>query len=116
MHGSVLHHCLVLLVFSCSVNVADLMAAPGEAGLEGVISVSPTHSGPVRADGPSSAPLAGTEFVVRKGEETVTTFTTDAEGKFHVSLAPGHYTVSRANWNAGLGDTVRSMSRFCLAE
>ena len=45
---------------------------PSEAatGIEGVIAISPIKAGPVRADGPSSRPLANTAFVAenQKGE------------------------------------------------
>jgi len=36
--------------------------------IEGVITISPTQPGPVRADAPASEPLANTAFVVEKGE------------------------------------------------
>src|SRR5947207_15432491 len=43
-----------------------------EAGIEGVITIDPTRPGPVRADAPSSQPLANAVFVVesQKGEIT----------------------------------------------
>jgi hypothetical protein len=72
-------------------------------GIEGVILQSPIRGGPIRTGVPSSAPLRETEFIVRKGEETVAKFTTDPEGKFRVLVAPGRYTVSRANWNGRVG-------------
>jgi Prealbumin-like fold domain len=65
-------------------------------GLEGVISVSPIHGGPVRAGQPSSAPLANTTFEITDAAGSVKTFTTDASGQFRVSLPPGTYSVKLA--------------------
>jgi Prealbumin-like fold domain len=93
----------VLLMFSGALMTAQTRGSTGDTGIEGTISISPTHGGPSRAEEPGSAPLRDIEFVVRKGEETIATFKTDAEGKFRVSVPPGHYTVSRANWNARIG-------------
>jgi uncharacterized surface anchored protein len=59
-----------------------------------VILISPSHGGPARVDVPNSAPLAQTVFVIQNEQGTVASFTTDAQGQFRVSLAPGHYTVS----------------------
>ena len=74
-----------------------------KTGIEGVISVSPSHGGPVRQGVPDTAPVANVAFVVQKGDQTVTSFTTDGEGRFQVSLPPGHYTVSRSNYTARIG-------------
>ena len=59
--------------------------------------------GPVRMGVPDSRPLADMTFVVQKGEETVASFTTDAEGKFSVSLPAGHYRVMRKDWKTRVG-------------
>jgi hypothetical protein len=67
--------------------------SPSETGLEGVITISPTHPGPTREGIPNSGPLPGAVFVVENEKGVVTTFTTDDQGRFRVSLAPGHYTV-----------------------
>ena len=83
--------------------MAQTPGTTGDTGIEGVILISPTRGGPIQRGVPSSAPLRGIEFVVRKGEETIATFKTDAEGKFRLSVPPGHYTVSRANWSAPIG-------------
>lgn len=72
-------------------------------GIEGVIFVSPSHGGPVRPGVPNTAPVANIAFVVQKGDQPVTSFTTDGEGRFQVSLPPGHYTVSRSNFNSRIG-------------
>jgi hypothetical protein len=69
--------------------------APESAtGVEGVILISPRHGGPARIGVPNSAPLKHTAFVIQNEKGTIATFTTDAQGQFRVSLAPGHYTVS----------------------
>jgi hypothetical protein len=65
-----------------------------ETGIEGVITISPTQPGPVRADAPASEPLANTAFVVEKENAAVASFTTDDHGHFRIQLPPGHYKVS----------------------
>jgi len=62
-----------------------------ETGIEGVITISPTQPGPVRADAPASEPLANTAFVVEKENAAVHQFTTDDHGRFRIQLPPGHY-------------------------
>src|SRR4051812_47772776 len=70
--------------------------APGTSGIEGTIAVAPTHPGPIRkGEQPSVAPVGNTQFVVKAGDATVKTFTTDGEGHFQVALPPGHYVVLR---------------------
>ena len=56
--------------------------------------ISPVQPGPVRADAPSSKPLANAAFVVKNQKGEVASFTTDDLGRFRTSLAPGHYKVS----------------------
>src|ERR1700724_1244486 len=51
-----------------------------ETGIEGVITISPSHGGAVRAGIPSSKPLANTTFVISNQAGPVTEFTTDDEG------------------------------------
>ena len=67
-------------------------------GIEGVITVSPTRPGPIRAgsDVPNAAPLPNAVFSVENDKGTVTSFTTDNLGQFRVSLKPGHYVVALA--------------------
>lgn len=74
-----------------------------ETGIEGVITISPIQAGPVRADAPSSGPLANTAFVVESQKGEVTSFTTDAEGRFRTSLLPGHYKVSLKGRTSNIG-------------
>lgn len=59
--------------------------------------MSPAHPGPIRKGAETSKPVPSVTFnVTKKGESTlVTSFTTDAAGKFRVSVAPGTYTVIR---------------------
>ena len=77
--------------------------AQSVTGIEGVISVSPSRPGPARRDVPNTSPVANIEFVVKKGDEKVTSFRTDAEGAFRVSLPPGHYVVLREDPGARIG-------------
>jgi hypothetical protein len=72
-------------------------------GIEGVISISPVHGGPARIGGANSKPLPNAEFVVTNEKGAITSFTTDDQGRFRVSLPPGHYTVSRKNGNPRIG-------------
>ena len=74
-----------------------------QTGLEGVISIGPIHGGPSRQGVPDSRPLAHAEFVVTKENSSVASFQTDDQGRFHISLPPGHYTISRKDWKADLG-------------
>lgn len=62
-------------------------------GIEGVISVSPTHGGPARLGETDSAPVANVAFEVVNDTGVVTSFTTDAAGQFRVPLPPGHYSI-----------------------
>jgi hypothetical protein len=66
----------------------------GESGIEGVITIGPANPGPIRADAAGSMPLVNATFVVENKNGESTSFTTDGQGRFRVSLAPGHYKVS----------------------
>lgn len=72
----------------------------GTSGVEGSILVSPVMGGPIRQGTPDAKPLPRTEFVVKQGERVVTTFETDEQGRFRVSLGPGHYSVVKREKNA----------------
>jgi hypothetical protein len=74
-----------------------------ETGIEGVITISPTRAGPVRADAPSSQPLANTAFVVENQKGAVTSFTTNDQGRFRMPLAPGHYKISLKGRTSSIG-------------
>jgi hypothetical protein len=88
---------LVMATFACLV-LAEPQPSPTPetgTGLEGTISISPVHGGPQRLDRPSSGPLANTDFIVKKEDNPVASFKTDDQGRFRISLSPGHYVVSR---------------------
>jgi hypothetical protein len=74
--------------------MAACVSAGGETGIEGVITISPTQPGPIRADASGSKPLANTAFVVENENGAVASFTTDEQGHFRTPLASGHYKVS----------------------
>jgi hypothetical protein len=75
----------------------------GESGIEGVITISPANPGPIRADAPGSVPLANAAFSVEKNNGEVTTFITDGQGRFRVSLPPGHYKISLKGRRSSIG-------------
>ena len=74
-----------------------------ETGIEGIITMSPAHGGPIRVGEQSSRPLANTPFVVSNESGTVAKFTTDGQGKFKVLIAPGRYAVAREGPQKGIG-------------
>jgi beta-galactosidase GanA len=43
------------------------------------------------------------QFVIKSGDSTVKTFTTDAEGRFQVALPAGHYVILREDPGAAIG-------------
>jgi hypothetical protein len=87
----------------CAGFLAGQTQSGSETGIEGVITISPTKPGPVRADAPSSQPLANAAFVVENQKGEVTSFTTDGQGRFRTLLAPGHYKVSSKGKRSGVG-------------
>jgi hypothetical protein len=74
-----------------------------ETGIEGVITISPTQAGPVRADSPASKPLASAAFAVENEKGEVASFTTDGQGHFRTSVPPGHYKVSMKGRKSSIG-------------
>jgi hypothetical protein len=86
-----------------SVTAVAETPAPGTSGIEGTILVSPSRPGPITKDGPSVAPVRNAQFVVKAGDATVKTFTTDGEGRFQVALPPGHYVIVREGAGARIG-------------
>ena len=72
-------------------------------GIEGVIAISPIKAGPVRADAPSSRPLANTAFAAENQKGEVASFTTDGQGRFRIPLSPGHYKVSLKERTSSIG-------------
>lgn len=87
---------LVVLSVFCCVAFGEPTPLPvAGTGIAGIILIAPAHPGPSKVDVPDTAPLANTAFVVAKGNKTIASFTTDAQGAFRVILPPGHYTISR---------------------
>ena len=76
---------------------------PGTSGIEGTVLVSPSRPGPITRDGPSVAPARNVQFLVKAGDATIKTFTTDGEGRFQVALPPGHYVILREGAGARIG-------------
>jgi hypothetical protein len=95
--------CIAILTAVAVPSMSAQTPAPVSSGIEGVIMVSPSRPGPTRKDGPSSAPAGNLEFAVKRADVKVAAFTTDVEGRFRVSLPPGHYTVLREDPGAKIG-------------
>jgi prealbumin domain-containing protein len=84
------------LIALFSVTAVAETPAPGTSGIEGTVLVSPSRPGPIRKDEELSvAPVSNAQFVVKAGDATVKTFTTDGDGRFQVGLPPGHYVILR---------------------
>jgi len=77
-------------------NIATGQKSPDTAtGIQGIVTVSPIRPGPTRLGAErSSAPLPNAGFTVATDKGPLASFTTGADGKFRVSLQPGHYVVS----------------------
>jgi hypothetical protein len=88
---------LALLLMSGTLSSGESETGRG-TGIEGVVTVSPIRPGPTRkeSESPNVAPLPNAAFSVANEKGTVTFFTTDNEGRFRLSLSPGHYVVSLA--------------------
>src|SRR2546430_4486417 len=93
---------LMLLTMSAVFSAAQTPSGV-ETGIEGVITISPTKPGPIRADTPGSQPLANTAFVVENEKGEVGSFTTDEQGRFRISVPPGHYKVSIKGRKSSIG-------------
>jgi hypothetical protein len=52
---------------------------------------------------PDSSPLANTAFVVKKENRIVTSFNTDDQGGFRISLPSGHYAISLKDSKRAIG-------------
>jgi Prealbumin-like fold domain len=86
---------LMLLFMKGTLSFAQSDAGRG-TGIEGIVTVSPIRPGPIRkgAETANEAPLPNAAFSVVNETGVVTSFTTDDEGRFRLSLSPGHYVVS----------------------
>jgi hypothetical protein len=94
---------LLCALFPFTVMAASPSPTPMPSGIEGVILVSPNRPGPIRKDVPSQSPAGNVTFVVMQADAKVASLTTDAEGRFRVSLPPGHYIVTRDDPGARIG-------------
>ena len=94
---------LLCALFPFTVMAASPSPTPMPSGIEGVILVSPNRPGPIRKDVPSEGPAGNVTFVVMQADAKVASLTTDAEGRFRVSLPPGHYIVTRDDPGARIG-------------
>jgi hypothetical protein len=92
------------LIALFSVTAVAETPPPTTSGIEGTILVSPTRGGPIRkGEEPSVAPVRNTQFLVKAGDATVKTFTTDGEGRFQVALPAGHYVIAREGASPRIG-------------
>src|SRR4051794_11186507 len=100
-------HCMVAALFFALLPFTTMAATPTPSplpsGVEGVIIVSPSRPGPTRIDQPNAAPAGNVTFAVVRGDEKITSLTTDAEGRFRVALSPGHYIVLRDDPGSKIG-------------
>ena len=102
-HASFPSIAVTLIALVCMTAVAGIPSST-TSGIEGIIVVSPSRPGPIRKDeGASVAPVGNSQFVVKAGDATVKTFTTDAAGHFQVALPPGHYVILREGAAPRLG-------------
>jgi hypothetical protein len=92
-----------VLLLMCAIFLPGQTESPSETGIEGVITISPIKAGPIRADAPSSRPLANTTFVVENQKGNVASFTTDGNGHFRMPLVAGHYKVSLKQRTSSIG-------------
>jgi hypothetical protein len=87
----------------CYAQTSPTPMPKAETGIEGTITISPTHGGRIRVGEQSSRPLANIGFVVTNDAGAISEFTTNGQGKFKVLLAPGRYMVARKGWQKGIG-------------
>jgi hypothetical protein len=98
---------VLFLVLSSPDMSADSSPSPkpaSETGIEGTIFIGPVQAGPTRQGVPDSKPLANTDFQVKVQSGVVASFKTDDEGRFRITLPAGHYTVSRKDSVASIGN------------
>ena len=90
---------LALFLMNGNLSFGESEAGRG-TGIEGIVTVSPIRPGPIKkgSEIPNVAPLPNAVFSVANEKGTVTSFTTDGEGRFRLSLSPGHYVVSLAEY------------------
>jgi len=86
---------MLALLFTPSCFLSGQTLSESAVGISGVIAISPTPLRMSREAVPSPEPLLNAPFNVVKEKAVVASFTTDEQGRFRVSVAPGHYTVSQ---------------------
>ena len=90
------------IVMAVCVSTGQTPSA-GESGIEGVITITPAKPGPTRVGAAASTPLGNASFAVEKNDGEVTSFITDEQGRFRVSLPSGHYKISLKGRTTGIG-------------
>ena len=95
----------LLGLFPClaCAQVQPTATRASSTGIEGTISAGPVQGGPTRQGGSDSRPLTNMAFEVKSGSQIVTSFQTDEQGRFRVLLEPGHYTITRKNYEGAVG-------------
>jgi hypothetical protein len=96
---------MIRILLCCSFLAAmDSLAQPKmTTGFEGEIRIGPARPGPAKLGVPNTQPLVNTVFIVKQEEKIVTSFQTDNEGRFRVSLPPGNYQVFKKDWKGRFG-------------
>lgn len=96
-----------LLIVAALLLAACGAAAAPATGIRGTVLAGPACPGPARVDSPCpDRPVAITIEVVQGGA-VAATFTTGADGRFSVALAPGSYVLrSRSGLPAVRSQTV----------
>jgi Prealbumin-like fold domain len=93
---------LAVFAMSCWFSSGQTQSEP-RSGIKGVITIGPIRPGPPSDGIASSKPLANATFTVESERGIITSFTTDEEGHFRISLDAGHYTVSMKDKKDGIG-------------
>ncbi len=93
----------ILVLVSPILPVRALSEAEPKSGVEGTLTMSPAQPGPTREGVPDSAPYSDATLVVEGQGKVVCTLKTDAQGKFRIPLAAGHYKVSVKGHKRGIG-------------
>ena len=65
--------------------------------------IAPANPGPTRVGVAASTPLANATFAVEKNNGEVSSFITDEQGRFRISLPPGHYKISLKGRKSSIG-------------
>jgi carboxypeptidase family protein len=92
----------IIVAIPCCFSWGQTQSEP-RSGIEGVITIGPIRPGPVSDSVSSSKPLTNATFIIENEKGPVASFTTDEQGRFQVSLNPGHYTVTMKDKKGGIG-------------